>query len=440
MKFEELLFKHMCESTTLNKLQRDAFECMKNRQNLFLTGKSGSGKSYVVSLFKSIYECDRKIAITSTTGTSALLINGTTLHSYLGIGLGTDSIENLVKKVTKTSFLRRRYIDLEVLIIDEVSMLSPDLFDKIEEIIRVVRNIDKPFGGVQVILTGDFLQLPTIDSNEFCFKAKSWDSCIKKVIYLTEIVRQKDVKFQKCLNEVRLANLSDETKNLLIERQDVVLHNEFNVKPTKICSLNSKVDEINNHELDILAKNESIEFLEYNMEITLHEKNQAYIIDKFKKNCIASETLQLCVGAQVMLLKNLDLEAGLANGSRGVVIDFVEDIPKVKFLSGLETFIDYNVWQVMENNKVVLSARQIPLKIAFGISVHKAQGLTLDYAEIDLSNVFEYGQAYVALSRVKNLEGLCIRGLDFMRIKAHPEALKYYANLEKSYLKDGLII
>jgi ATP-dependent DNA helicase PIF1 len=144
---------------------------------------------------------------------------------------------------------------------------------------------------------------------------------------------------------------------------------------------------------------------------------------------MAPETLQLCIGAQVMLLKNLDIPNGLANGSRGIVLGFVSDMPKVRFLNGEERIIDYNIWEVEENGKEILRAKQVPLKVAYAISIHKSQGCSLDYAEIDLSNIFEYGQAYVALSRVKSLEGLSIIDIDYDYINAHPTATEYYENL-----------
>ena len=157
--------------------------------------------------------------------------------------------------------------------------------------------------------------------------------------------------------------------------------------------------------------------------------NKNSIKEKFYKNCTAPKNLQLCIGAQVMLLKNLDLQNGLANGSRGVVTSFVADIPVIRFLNGVERVIDYDIWEVSENDKKILRATQIPLKIAYAISIHKSQGCSLDYAEIDLSEIFEYGQAYVALSRVKSLDGLSIINIDYDFIKAHPKALKYYNSM-----------
>jgi hypothetical protein len=286
--------------------------------------------------------------------------------------------------------------------------------------------------GNKRFLLGDFTithncQLPTIDSNKFCFESKSWNKCIDKIIYLKEIIRQTDPVFQNCLNNIRIGNITSEIEDILKSRIDINLTNNIGIKPTKIFSHNITVDRINNTELDKLSE-DGREFREYEMEITTYtEKVDS---EKYKKSCNASENLQLCIRCQVMLLYNMDLQSGLVNGSRGIVINFFNDLPVIKFLNGQERIIDYYNWEIEENDKRVATITQIPLKVAFAISCHKSQGISLDYAEIDLSNVFEYGQAYVALSRVKTLEGLSIIGLDVTKIKAHPKAVEFYNNLD----------
>jgi len=181
-----------------------------------------------------------------------------------------------------------------------------------------------------------------------------------------------------------------------------------------------------------LEKLETDEILEYDMEIEFFGKpNQRFLIEKMKKRCIAAEKLELALGAQVMLIANLDLEKGLANGSRGVIVRFEEEIPLVKFMNGLTRYISYHSWDIEENEKKLMSFSQIPLKLAWALSFHKAQGIQLDCVEIDLDDVFEHGQAYVALSRVKTLQGLSIVSMDVNRITAHPTALQFYSDLEK---------
>ena len=410
------------DNVILSKKQNEAYSTMVSGKNIFLTGAAGVGKTQVLKLFIKVYKHSKIMGITSTTGISALLFGGTTLHSFLGIGLGNGSVENICNKIYSRSYLLKRWKDLEILIIDEISMLSPTLFDKLEEIARLIRHNNNPFGGIQLILSGDFCQLPCINSDNFCFEANSWNKCIDHTSYLTEIMRQKDIEFQECLNEVRIGKLSKKTKNLLQSRLNFKLTNNFGILPTKLYSTNSSVDSLNNEELDKLSENNP--FFEYDMNIK-YSKNET-ALNIYKKFCNAPETIQLCVGAQVMLLWNLDIQGGLVNGSRGIVTNFIHDLPLVKFLNGRELVIDYHIWEHEENNKKLFTISQIPLKLAYALTIHKSQGCSLDYAEIDLSDCFSPGQSYVALSRVKNLEGLSIIGINFNKIITHPKAVSFY--------------
>lgn len=424
------MIKMSNETIVLRSRQQDVYTALVNGKNVFITGAAGVGKTAVIKLFVKMYQHSKKIAVTSTTGTSALLLGGTTIHSYLGIGYGEGSVEALVAKVCAWGWLRKRWISLEVLFIDEISMMDPDLFDKLEEVARIVRNDQRPFGGIQIVLSGDFLQLPCVGTSRFCFEAKSWSTCIDETIFLTEILRQGDTTFQTVLNSIRVGDITPKVRKVLDSRVGIELSNSHGIKPTRLYSKNRDVDFINEQELDNLAEN-GRQFYEYVMDICVYSgvSNKSATLEKFKKCCTAPEVLQLCVEAQVMLLKNLDLPKGLANGSRGVVIGFIGEMPVVKFLNGEERVIDYHIWEVEENDKKILRARQLPLKIAYAISIHKSQGCSLDWAEIDLSDIFEYGQAYVALSRVKSLEGLSLIGINYDSIQAHPEAVAYYENL-----------
>lgn len=419
-----------------NEKQFTALNFMIGGRNVFLTGSAGVGKTVLIKYFRKYYGGSRNIAITSTTGTSALLIEGSTLHSYLGIGLGQASVEDLVAHIRGSSFRLNRWLKLQTLVIDEVSMLSPKLFDKLEEIAREVRYNSSPFGGIQLILSGDFLQLPVVNrerdnaDGSFCFEAKTWSKCVDNVVHLTEIVRQKSKKFQTCLNYLRVGDVNEYVLKVLTPRINIELENDFGIIPTKLFSTNDKVDLINKHYLNKLTG----EFREYEMKFHFPDRtsNRAALIERYVKNCNASEVIQLGIGAQVMLLHNLDMDSGLANGSRGVVTSFSEDRPIVKFLNGEERLIDFHTWDIKENNVQIMKATQLPLRLAWAITIHKIQGSTLDYVELDLSNVFEYGQAYVGLSRVKTLKGLRITGLelnDLSAIQAHPKALAYYDQL-----------
>ena len=417
-----------------SKKQAQAYNIMKNERNIFLTGAAGCGKTFLIKRFCSDYKNSMKIAVTSTTGSSAILIGGVTLHSYLGIGLGKLDIDNLYLLLANKPFHLKRWRELDVLIIDEVSMLSIELFEKLEHLARLIRKNSKLFGGIQLVLSGDYLQLPCVDNPKvFCFESEIWKKCIEYTVYLDENFRQDDCKLQKCLNKIRFGELDDETMEILTSRVDIELKNEHGIKPTKIYSLNKDVDRENQMELHkLFKKNTNLEFYEYELEyeILKNNTNVQFLEEKLKKNCNFPYNLQLCIGAQVMLLINLDFENELVNGSRGVVVDFKDDIPVVKFLNGVISIIDYKVQTIEECGQPIAAIKQIPLRVSFAITIHKSQGVTLDYAEIDLGEVFEAGQAYVALSRIKKLEGLTIKNLNKTSIFANNTAVKFYKNLK----------
>ena len=415
----------------LSKTQKHAYDLISKGRSVFLTGKAGGGKSAIINLFFKQFNKVKNIGITSTTGTSAILIGGYTVHSYLGIGLGTADAEILYMNIKNRTYMLKRWLELNTLIIDEISMLSPGLFDKLEQLARIIRKNDLPFGGIQLILTGDFLQLPCVNSSKFCFESKTWNDCIDDTIYLKEIYRQSDPVFQECLSEVRLGELSQQTIDILRGRENAILKNDLGILPTKIYALNKDVDKENEKELNkMFTLNNDLEFFEYDMTFTLLRKSIKNPEEKAQKGCLAPSKLELCVGAQVMLLYNMDLDAKLANGSRGVIIKFIDDLPIVRFLNGEERTIDYHKWVLQENGIDIMELVQIPLKIAYAISIHKCQGFTVDYAEIDMEGIFEDGMAYVALSRVSSLSGLSIKNYRTGSIFANQKAVEFYKNLE----------
>lgn len=419
--------------------QKEAIELIKKGENVFITGPAGTGKSFIINYIRELYGNSNYIGITSTTGVSALAIGGRTLHSFLGIGLGTEDVDTLVEKIEKFKKTLKKWTDTSILIIDEISMLNPDLLDKLEEVANRIRNTRKlnikntPFGGIQIIATGDFLQLPVVKCDNFCFEAKCWDKLFPRVVYLTEIIRQSDKKFQKVLNTIRLGIVNEKVKKLLDSRKGIKLENEFGILPTQIYTTNNDVEVINQRELDKLYEKTNCLFYEYDADIQFYYyvKDLQKEEEKYFKDCIALKTLQLCEGAQVMLLKNLDVENGLANGSRGVILRFEGDYPIVKFLNGEEKLIVKEKWEFKEGKESLCEIKQMPLRIAYACTVHKSQSITLDYAIVNLSNTFAFGQAYVALSRVKNMEGLSIINIDYSRIQANPKAISYYKKLEK---------
>ena len=411
----------------LTSKQKEAINLLEKGENVFLTGSAGVGKSHIIKYFFNKYKNIKKIALTSTTGFSSLLIGGSTIHSYLGLGVGKDSTKNLMTKILRRNIITDRWRKLDCLIIDEISCLDPILFDRIENLGRLLRRVNKPFGGLQIILSGDFLQLPPVGCEKFCFESESW-KFISKTIYLTEIIRQKNNKFQNILNKIRLGDIDAEVVETLDERVCCEFKNQNDILPTRIYSKNYKVDIHNNRELDKLSL-DGRDFYEYKMDITI--LNKKIKVENIIKNINAPQYLQLCKDAQVMLTVNLDLSKGLANGSRGIILYFDEfDKPVVKFMNGEIRTIEYYLWEIEENNSIQYSVEQLPLKVAYAISIHKSQGCSIDFAEIDISDIFEYGQSYVALSRVKNLEGLNIINIDYDKIVANPKAIEYYNNIQ----------
>jgi ATP-dependent DNA helicase PIF1 len=411
----------------LTKEQELALKYITNDENILLTGPAGTGKTALIKYFVKMQGMYRTIATTSTTGTSAILIGGTTLHSYLGILLGTGTVENLYDRISGSKLYTNRWTKLETLIIDEVSMLHPQLLDKLEELARKLRRNEHAFGGIQLVLSGDFLQLPCIGTDKFCFQSKSWEKCKFKIVNFKEIVRQSDPNFQKCLNFIRMGEINDFVKSILEPRVGLTLTNQYGIKPTKLYSKNVDVDKINDEELDKLAQDSRV-FLKYEIKVIKYKFDADP--EKIKKNCLAPYVLELCVGAQVMLLVNLDLANGLANGSRGVIREFINECPVVTFLNGQVRIIKQHNWEIEDNGVKIFDIYQIPLKVAYAISIHKSQGSSLDYAEVEIKNIFEYGQGYVALSRVKSLEGLSIISIDYNKILSHPKAIEFYKNIK----------
>lgn len=406
--------------------QNYAFQSVAHGNNVFITGPGGTGKTTLISKIVKHIGQFKRIGVTSTTGVSALLVGGTTLHSYLGIGVGAQDKEGLLKKV-KAGRQKNRWTQTDMLIIDEVSMLSAELFDKLNYVAKNMRKSVLPFGGMQLVLSGDLCQLPFIGNNtKFCFESECWDECINETIYLSELLRQNNHEFKEILNRIRLGQ---HTRNDIkyIKNNSCKTESDLKIPATKLFCKNVDVDEINLQNLYEIEANEI-----YKYEMKTKPEPGIILRPAFNpmKKCNAPDVLKLCVGAQVMLLYNKDVAAGLVNGSKGVVVRFEDTLPVVKFYhSQLTLKIGYKEWEIKDGSDIVATITQIPLKLAYAITVHKSQGITLDSAVIDLKDVFEYGQAYVALSRVRSLENLVIKNFTWLSFKAHPKAVTYYTKM-----------
>lgn len=425
----------------LNKDQDTAFEIVKTGQNVFITGQGGVGKSELVKKICEWFEERGKcIHVTALTGIAALNVKGKTLHRWAGIGLGEGKPDDLLRKVRRHPKGRANWVNTAILVIDEVSMLSPELFTKLDYIGRNIRMIDAPFGGMQLIFCGDFCQLGPVPVDAYCFQSPLWAECDFAVCYLRENMRQSDGLFQKMLSEIRMGYASDETRRVLRSRIDCKVGTD-EIKPTKLFSNRASVDEINIKELKKLVEGDDktqlyTAFDDVTEGDYTDEQRETYI-GSLEKSCQARRQLYLRVGAQVMLIANLEPEAGLVNGSRGVVIGFevineTENRPVVKFLNGLTRLIIHHLWEFEIDDEITVKRSQLPLILAFASTIHKSQGLTIDCIEVDLGDtIFAKGQFYTALSRVKSLEGLSITQLNFDRMICDPRVRGFYEALEK---------
>jgi len=424
----------------LTKKQEESLEYMKKGKNVFLTGPGGSGKSFILKYFIDWYknqnvENESKIFITSTTGLSSLLIDGMTIHRYSGIGTGDKDVDTLYKKIIKMKNIKKRWCITDILIIDEISMMDGDLFDKLEILARKIRKIDEPFGGIQLIISGDFLQLPPIKSNVFCYESFSWDFVIDKIFYFDEIIRQDDIRLQTILNNIRIGIINDDVKDLLNSCLHKNLDNIDGIEPTLLFSKKNMVVEYNNKELIKLIESGHKNY-EYNSRYefskNIKEESKKFYIDLIDANFQVENNLQFTLHSQVMLIINMP-EHGLANGSRGIIIDFTDTIikfPIVKFLNGIVLEINMHSF-ILDEGGDIITKKQIPLILSWAITIHKAQGMSLELVKTDIGNtIFEYGQAYVVLSRIKNINGLSLININYSKICAHPKILKFYEKIK----------
>lgn len=421
--------------------QHRAVELAKSGSSFFLTGAGGTGKTYVLrSIVDSLKKQSKDVSLTAMTGCAALLLGSgaKTLHSWAGIGLGRETVQSLVVKLRKSFKAKKNWLAADTLIIDEVSMMTPDLLDKLDEIGRIIRKMpSKPFGGLQVILVGDMYQLPPVnkDSEEpqFVFESKAWSQCIQDIVILRTVHRQSDPVFLKILDEARAGRLSDESVAIL-ETRRTTSWKKLEIKPTLLFTRRADVEQINMSQLqkcegpDVVFKTKTVKTTQLSFAATRDQEIQ-WAIEKMDKNGSYVPELTLRKGSQVMLLTNKDVEHGLVNGSRGVVERFCdgpEPLPMVKFRNGEVIIIEPASWKSEDVDG--LERQQIPLRLAYAITIHKAQGATLDCALIDIGDsTFEYGQAYVALSRVRSLDCLYIWDLKPSAFMVHPKVKAFFA-------------
>jgi ATP-dependent DNA helicase PIF1 len=438
----------------LSREQQIAFDKYVQGHNIFITGPGGAGKSALIKMIHQHASSKFKdIQVTALTGCAAVLLNckAKTLHSWAGIGLGVGTIEQLVNKIKKNKFAKTLWRDTDILVVDEVSMLSLKLFNTLNEIGKVVRGNSKPFGGIQLIFSGDFFQLPPVgdkeepDTQRFCFESDDWNSVFHRdcQIQLVKIFRQTDDIYSTILNQIREGKIKRKSNDLLLQYVGRPFAANLVAEPTKLYPTRNKVENINNTKMSALkgeTKEYNIKYLK-DLEMTkadrtkrldFTEKDIQVELDFLASNLICDKEMKLKIGSQVMCIINIQSDMGIevCNGSQGIVTSFcdITGAPRVKFNNGMDRIMSRHTW--ISDKIPGIGVSQVPLILAWALTIHKSQGATMDAAEIDAgSSIFECGQTYVALSRVKDLDGLYLTSFDAKRIRINKKVKDYYESL-----------
>ena len=452
-----------------------AFEKYKSGQNVFITGPGGTGKSALIrEIYKYATQREHNIQVCALTGCAAVMLDckAKTIHSWAGIGLANGDIDRIVDRVDKNFFKKKEWRKTRTLIVDEVSMMSKRLFDILDLVGKTARNChSRPFGGIQLVFSGDFYQLPPVgvntedpDNARFCFESESWFHTFPKEnhIQLKQIFRQNDPVYCQILNQVREGRITRRTDEILRSRVGVLLPDVSEdgtpqTKPTILYATRSRVDEINRMEMEKLTilDPDSPDYnyeLKYVTDLPLSEKERqirasqskeriSSELGSLKNSILCDDIVHLRVGAQVMCVVNMEESVTTAatpicNGSQGVIVRMTETttsmspaLPVVRFNNGLEMTINPHTW--MSENIPGIGVSQIPLILSWAITIHKSQGATLERCIIDIGErVFEAGQSYVALSRIKSLQGMSIMSYDVSRIMVNKRVKAFYTDLD----------
>lgn len=449
--------------TGLSDDQRAVIDNVRGGNNVFFTGSAGTGKSFtLVALIAVLKELNADmpgtVHVTASTGIAATHIGGTTLHSFAGLGIGNESLEVLVARAKDNKGTRERWMEARVLVVDEVSMVGADFFEKLDLVAKELRKNQRPFGGIQLVFSGDFLQLPPVEKTHgHLFECASWKRAVHVTIELRRVFRQQDELFIALLQSLRRGIVTDEMDAILKSRMGALSSSSFSsltvktdaefnnpdaqIKPTRLYSHRASVDGENNAQLERLEGN-AVKFV---------ARDTGQSKDAADKNFLVPAELFLKVGAQVILLKNLD-PPHLVNGSRGLVVRFEKvgpgarndgnnraplmygpdldrEYPVVQFLGGRTMTVTPEEWKLERGLEVIARRVQVPLMLGWALSIHKSQGMTIPRIETDISQCFDSGQAYVALSRATTLEGLGILGYRRDRIRADPRVLAFYDSM-----------
>ena len=400
-------------------------DILKSGANVFLTGEPGSGKTHTVNQYVSyLRSYSIEPSLTASTGIAATHISGMTIHSWSGIGINSSLSDRDLTRIAANERVHRRLTKAKVLIIDEVSMLDARTLEMVDAVTKTVRRDGRPFGGLQVVLVGDFFQLPPVsravpgqvstNHSLFAFHSSAWELLRPTVCYITEQHRQDDAAFVSLLSAIRAGEVEDAHFGVLRER--VSSHEAAPKDIVKLFSHNADVDAINAKELTKLPG--------IAQEFTLEAYGPTHLIEALLRGCLSPKKLFLKQGAAVMFTRN-DPQGRFVNGTLGVITGFDSDIgcPIVRTRGGATLTAEPMEWKIEDQGRALASLQQIPLRLAWAMTIHKSQGMSLDAALVDLGSAFEFGQGYVALSRVRRLSGLFLLGCNERATQVHPEIL-----------------
>lgn len=436
-KIRDLLLEQNIDETEfspeLSESQKYAFEKFKNGDSLLILAQAGNGKSFLVKHFLKYIKrnTDKKMYLTSTTGISSYSLSGITINSFMGIGTGSASIDIILKRLRNKIGIKERIKNTDILVIDEISMMSASVFEKLNELCQILRKSRKPFGGMQLIMTGDFLQLETIiDSKEkdkrLIIESEIFLKMFNKntIVLKTNFRQQGDNLYNNILTRIRLNEQNDDDIKILKSK----LTKNYPKDIVNIVSSNSKSNSINAAELSKIKEQE----FSYDMSYTMFgNEDECEILMKELSNQLSNiQNIKLKKGCRVLLIKNLDVDSGLVNGSTGIVNDINQDSVNVIFDNGAKMNVSRVEW-TLELNGSSIVGKQIPLMLAYSITIHKSQSLSLDKAVLDLGDCFCNHMVYVALSRVKSLDGLYLKSFNEKKITVNEKVINFIKNTEK---------